>query len=481
MRSAFAYCRASDEDGDGLMDNTRAGLAAVETGTLRRADVLTDVFLAAAWTEAAAATAELAALAGDERSAAAAAAAHASARAALNERFLDDAGRRILFALLRDGGGRAEPTVWPAFGLWRGVFDPDRSAATATLDLLAGSGVGADWGARMLSRESGLYDPLSYNNGAVWPFLSGFATLALYEQGRPEAAFAYLAGTAELTFLGDRGFVPELLSGDRLRAIDAAVPHQLFATTGLVAGVLRGLFGLRVEQDLLDGEATAAGRWILRLAPRLPAGWDGMSVRDLRWGDTRLALALQRQQGLDSDTMTVRLRSQGAAAPIRLELALPPGAEVASSDASWGDRPTVRVVGDGRGGALVLVRAVVAPGEQTLTVRYHGGVTLRPLQEPLRTGERSQRLRVLETRYADGVYSARVQGRAGRSYRVELDTPLQVAAVSGARALAHEGRVHLLEVTFPTGTGAWVEQTIAVRIDAAARRGPSSYGPPRAR
>jgi protoheme IX farnesyltransferase len=41
MRKAYDYCAATDEDGDGLMDNTKAGLAAVETGTLRRRDVLT--------------------------------------------------------------------------------------------------------------------------------------------------------------------------------------------------------------------------------------------------------------------------------------------------------------------------------------------------------------------------------------------------------------------------------------------------------
>ena len=53
MRKAYDYCVSTDEDGDGLMDNTKAGLAAVETGTLRSRDVLTDVFLGAAWTEAA--------------------------------------------------------------------------------------------------------------------------------------------------------------------------------------------------------------------------------------------------------------------------------------------------------------------------------------------------------------------------------------------------------------------------------------------
>src|SRR5262249_59657938 len=97
IRKAFEYCASTDEDGDGLMDNTRAGLAAVETGALRQSDVLTDVFLASAWTDAAGATAELARLAGDSF-AETARSAFAKARASLNARFLDDEGRQIHFA-----------------------------------------------------------------------------------------------------------------------------------------------------------------------------------------------------------------------------------------------------------------------------------------------------------------------------------------------------------------------------------------------
>ena len=57
MRKAYDYCASTDEDGDGLMDNTKAGVGAVETGALRRRDVLTDVYLGTVWTEAAGAMA----------------------------------------------------------------------------------------------------------------------------------------------------------------------------------------------------------------------------------------------------------------------------------------------------------------------------------------------------------------------------------------------------------------------------------------
>ena len=60
VEKAFTYCLSADEDDDGLMDNSRAGLAAVETGALRSADVQTDIYLATAWLDAASSMASLA-------------------------------------------------------------------------------------------------------------------------------------------------------------------------------------------------------------------------------------------------------------------------------------------------------------------------------------------------------------------------------------------------------------------------------------
>src|SRR5450756_1011811 len=130
------------------MDNTKAGLAAVEMGTLRSRDVLTDLFSGTVWTEAAGAMRDLAQIAEPSFADTAQAAAQ-KARASISRRFLDDANRRINFAIMKDGKGQAEQTVWPAFGIWRGVFDAGHPAVEGMLDDLAGAGLATDWGARM--------------------------------------------------------------------------------------------------------------------------------------------------------------------------------------------------------------------------------------------------------------------------------------------------------------------------------------------
>ncbi|HEY7820086.1 MAG TPA: hypothetical protein VIG29_17825, partial [Vicinamibacteria bacterium] len=426
IRKAYEYCSSTDEDGDGLMDNTRAGLGAVETGTLRSTDVLTDVYLAAAWTEATKGAARMARALGELDFAREAEAAHGKARSALNRRFLDEDRPGIAFALLRNGSRQHAVTAWPAVGLSRGLFDSDRASVTAALDALASSDLGADWGARMLARTSGLYHHESYNNGAVWPFLSGFAALALYEQGRPRAAWAYLEATKVLTFLEGRGYVPELLSGDRLKALDAAVPHQLFSSSGLVTPLLRGLLGHRPG----------------RLAPKFPAGWTRLRVQNLRDGGLFDLEWERRNQSNDAvEVLRLTPREGSALRELDVELSFAPGAQPAR--------------------ASFRTKAGTTP--QVHEARYRRGVELSPLHDPLTLGQTSTRLRILAEEWTGGAYRARLEGRSGRSYRLKMETPLRLSEIQGARELGREGEIRVLEVSFPASENEWSKLDLLVR------------------
>ncbi len=477
IRKAYDYCVSTDEDGDGLMDNTKAGLAAVETGALRRRDVLTDVFLAAAWTEAAGATADLATWAGDVFASTARVAAD-KARSSLNARFLDGPNRRIYFAVMKDGKGQAEHTVWPAFGLWRGVFDAAHDGAEGMLDELAGAGVGADWGARMLSNESALYEPLSYNNGASWPFLTGFAALALYTNGRPDAAWGYLDGLADLTFLESRGYMAELFSGDRLRSVDAAVPHQLFATTGFVSTVLRGLVGLRAAGPEARGARVLPERLIV--APQLPAGWGWLRIRNLRWQGVTADLAITR----DERAYAVSVNPRGGALPLEFHAAFPPETLVdrdsrgrpTSAAAAW--QRVSNTTSRDRGARFWRFDSVAAPA--TFGVSVSPGIEILPVHRPLALGDAPSRLRVIDAWFGGNTYFVTVEGRRGEEYRLRLRAPYAIASITGAAAATPDGKpgrqpVHELVLRIPPAEATpaaaatrtsrqrdWATRTIAV-------------------
>jgi glycogen debranching enzyme len=424
IRKAYDYCVSTDENGDGLMDNTKAGLV-VETGKLRSRDVLTDVFLGTVWTEAAAAMTDLAKVADPAFSATSDAAAK-KARASINRRFLDDANRRINFAIMKDGTGQAEQTVWPAFGIWRGVFDQGHPAVAGMLDELSRAGIATDWGARFLSNESKLYEPLSYNNGASWPFLSGWAACALYKGGRAPAAWQYLDALADLTFIESRGYIPELFSGDYARTVDAAVPHQLFATAGFASALMRGMVGL---------EETDAG---LHLSPQLPPGWDGLRLRNLRWRGASADIEIRRH----ADRVAVSMTPRKGSMRVDVTVTPPPGAELLSTSAT------------------VSLSTAAPSGE----VRLRPGIELTADQKPLVIGDESQRLRVVETRVDGGVFTARLQGRRGRTYRLSLDAPFEVQAIEGGKELPRDGRVRRIEVIVPPGDTEWVDTALTVKL-----------------
>jgi hypothetical protein len=267
----------------------------------------------------------------------------------------------------------------------------------------------------MLSNEGALYDHQSYNNGAVWPFLSGFAALALYENERLHAAWFYVEGAKSLAFLEGRGYVPELFSGDRSKPVDAAVPHQLFSTSGFVAPLLRGLVGI------------APGR----LAPRIPPGWDRLRVENLRHGGVYDLDWSRRRAGKETvETLKLAPREGNALPELVVERRLPLGAKLL-------------------GGGSPSFRPKPGPQAQILSLRYRGGIEVVPLHEPLRSGERSSRLRILDERLEGGTYVARLEGRRGRTYRLRV----------------LDGAPRVLEVSIPEGSGEWGPHELRLTIE----------------
>src|SRR5439155_3682863 len=175
-----------------------------------------------------------------------------------------------------------EDTVLPSVPLWFDAAREDR--AQSELDHLASGSIATDWGARILSARSDLYDPLSYHYGSVWPLFTGWTSVAAYRHGRPHAGFQALMANALLTYPGALGYVTELLSGDVATPFGRSSHHQVWSEAMVVTPALRGLLGI---------EASDGGR-ALRFAPALPATWDRVEARAVRIGDARYDLSFER-------------------------------------------------------------------------------------------------------------------------------------------------------------------------------------------
>src|SRR4030095_9998631 len=184
-----------------------------------------------------------------------------------------------------------EDTVLPAVPLWWGTLDPER--AEAEVDHLGAASLATDWGQRLLSDRSALFDPLSYHYGSVWALFTGWASVGAYRYGRPHVGYQSLMANALLTYQGALGFVTELLSGESNAPFGRSSHHQVWSQAMVVSPVMSGLFGIEVAQ----------GGRALTVAPQLPASWDKAAVRQLAVGRDRYDVVMEREAG----TVTLRV------------------------------------------------------------------------------------------------------------------------------------------------------------------------------
>jgi glycogen debranching enzyme len=435
---AYRWCLTRETDGDGIIENGPGNLGAIEVGALGEG-IHQDIYLAAVWIEALEAMREMAPAMGQSDLAREATALHERASATLHARYWRESDGHHAFGILTSGRTNDNLTVWPATAAAFGLLDSVR--ADRTLTKLATDSITADWGARILSTGSPLYDPMHYNNGAVWPFVTGFVIWGQYHYRRPWSGYGLVDALKQVTFDWARGRHPELLSGRFYRPLDTAVPQQFFATSMLLSPVVMGLVGW--EPDAPDGRA--------RLAPQIPPHWDRVAIRNLRVGPTTLDVEIV--QGDTVRSVTVRRRGP----PIELELleSLPPGAHATGQSAgAAAGAGAGRLVDTPREVRLTRTQ-VLAADVTTFVTTWSGGVAVVPPVATLAPGQPSAGLRILEfardgTR--DDAWHLTVEGEADRTYTVRVRTPLTLQ-VESARVTERAGSFTTLDIPMPAGSG----------------------------
>ena len=132
LKRAYAYCKSTDEDGDGLMDNPRAGLGASELGSLLeglRTDILLGALSPAAWR----AMVAMSDIMGDTQTHGEAQALCEKATKSATEKFWNPELNSFIHALTLSGGQNRELTAWPALGIMLGILRGEHADRTAEM------------------------------------------------------------------------------------------------------------------------------------------------------------------------------------------------------------------------------------------------------------------------------------------------------------------------------------------------------------
>jgi hypothetical protein len=303
VEKAFQYC-AGALDQDGLLSNRKAGAGAVETGALS-GKVANDIYLQGVWLAALDAYIRMASIAGKPKDAAETMLRRA--REAVNKWFVQQ--DTLAFARLKDGSLYSAQSAWQGLALAFGGLDEHKAAAAAAR--LNRPELTTSWGARLFATDSPYYDPLSYNDGSVWPFVTGFAILAEYANHQSGGALHHLYGLASSNGLNSAGFIPEYMSGERAQALPHAVPHQLFSSSAVMNPAVSGMLGL-------DGDAFHG---TLTLSPHIPQNWT-VQFDNYRVGQSTVSGTISRMRG----ELRMSLSISGPALKLNLSPAFAPGA-----------------------------------------------------------------------------------------------------------------------------------------------------------
>ncbi|MGB8536022.1 MAG: hypothetical protein WCD57_06390 [Acidobacteriaceae bacterium] len=276
---AWTY-ETTHDSADGIYNNISSGTGWVETWLPQPQQ---ELYLAAVDEQASLAFANLAKTLGHTSEAEQAAQRAARLRGVIEkEYYLPQTG---FYAFSRNADGTTDntATTYPSVAWWDGDYALEH--ADKVLSRWASSEFSTDWGARSVSDQESVYDPISYHQGSVWPLFTGWLSVAEYRNHQALAGYQSLMQNANLTWSQDLGSVTELLSGAFYQVLGRSDAHHLWSSAMVISPVLRGMFGLQWD----------APHHTLDITPHLPADWAGATLHQLPFGQSTLNLTFVRR------------------------------------------------------------------------------------------------------------------------------------------------------------------------------------------
>jgi glycogen debranching enzyme len=438
---AYRWCLAADQNRDGLIDNPKAGLGSVEYGALT--NLMTDIYTGALSVKMSQAMAEMAAWQGDSKIRQEAMRHLEQARASFDVKFWDEQLGSYSNAFNDKNEHLPDPSPWISTAALFSAGTPEHTLAS--ISRLGWADLSTDWGVRSISNRSKYYEPLNYNYGGVWPFLTGFVSAAQFACNLTQQAYGNLVANCNHTFINNLGAINELFSGKNYLWPQEAVSQQGFSSLGVILPLLQGLYGL-------DGDAF---RREVRFAPRFPADWKQAQLHGYVIGQSKWSLFYRRSPG----QIQVEIEGEeGAGYQVAFAPVLGAGAVVDSVRRDGKPIP-FKVAGFSHA-VQPEIEASYSGGSLKLEIFYRPGLELVPPVPDLRLGDPSSGIRFISIEVQEKILHISLQGIAGQQYRLAVAESRPIRKVRGARFAGSE-----IIVDMPAGaSGAYVVAAFEVEL-----------------
>jgi glycogen debranching enzyme len=434
----------STYDAQGFAQNAGVGHGWVEGGPLL--PVKNEYYQAGLGVEALRALSNLARFVGQDDVSKQLAAEFDRSNPALDQAFWSPEMNSYAFGLKQDNQRANEATVLATVPMWFGI--PSADHADQTITRLAADDHQTDWGMRIISQKSKVYDGSGYHYGSVWPLFTGWASVGEYRYHRAFPAYSNLRSNALLGTDGALGHFTEVLSGDYYQSFATSSPHQIWSSAMVISPILRGMFGLHT-----DGE-----KHEIALAPHVPADWTTFAIRNVHLAG--VGVDFQYRKTEDSVTLETRRTGTGDCW-IEFSPAFSLRTQVVS--VQMNGRPLAFKMLPNGNDQHLSTRFPVSDGSNTLVIRVKNDFGLALANELPALGSASRGLRVLSEAWNSSKtqLTLEVSGRAGIRYPMDIWNPDEISSVDGA-LLTKLGK---LEIQMPQGAAdAYLQQKVVIHF-----------------
>ena len=210
---------------------------------------------------------------------------------AFNDRFwMED---EDYFAMALDGEKRQVRPVCSTIGhaLWSRIVADEH--VPAVVKRLMAPDMFTGWGVRTISKVSGLYNPVSFYNGSVWPFDTALIANGMKKHGYAQESNRLAWGLVEAAAAHEYSRLPEMFCGFTRQSIDRPVSFPMACSPD--ANSSAALF--LVLQSMLGIYAQAEENIVYVHNPVLPKWLGEVTLSNLRVGRTTMRLRFRREGG----------------------------------------------------------------------------------------------------------------------------------------------------------------------------------------
>ncbi|MFH1528777.1 MAG: GH116 family glycosyl hydrolase [Bacteroidota bacterium] len=401
LKKATDFLYSTDTDGDGLIENTNVGHGWVEGGALFGAH--SSFYLSSTWGQALKDMSYFATLIGEKDLAVKYSLQSKKVQKILNTDFWNDSTQFYNLGKLKDGTYQTEPTILPAVGAYFNLLEDTK--VKHMLDSYAANSFSTDWGVRILSSSSKLFNPTGYHYGAVWPLFTGWAALAEYEYGNSVQAFSHFNENLAIKNYWALGYVEEVMNGLVYKP-SGVCQHQCWSETNILHPAITGMIGWKpnaVEQSAM-------------LKPRFPLSWDTISVANLRSGKSLLQLTMKRE--INKTVYFIKLM-EGPEIKVQFAPEIPEGMKFKKT---FIDKKEIAIKDSTFRGLLATPLQIQLNTSVEIVFEHTGGIGMYPVVPHPQPGDSSQGFRIISTFLSGKQYTLIVEGKSGYEGNFILNT-----------------------------------------------------------